>query len=131
MKRGCRSELAGASEQIADRRGVPSPASRSGPAASMSKLSVYLYADSWRCSGRHDVHRVFPFGSRKTWSLNVLPHLVQSNGVVGLATGRRWLLRRDRQERRRHAPGGAPGATLVRRTRLSRHLLENPGIAVG
>jgi hypothetical protein len=20
----------------------------------MSKLSVYLYADSWRCSGRHD-----------------------------------------------------------------------------
>jgi len=36
------------------------------------------------------MHRVFPFGSRKTWSLNVLPRLVQSNGVVGLATGRRW-----------------------------------------
>src|SRR6266852_317419 len=83
-----------AREQIADRRGVQSPASRSGPAASMSKLSAYLYADSWRCSGRQDMHRVFPFGSRKTWSLNVLPHLVQSNGVVGLATGRRWLLRR-------------------------------------
>jgi len=112
-------------------KSVPSPASRSGAGCpACPNFLCICYATPGDASGRHDMHRVFPFGSRKTWSLNVLPHLVQSNGVVGLrpAVGG---CSAGPQERRRHAPGGAPGATLVRRTRLSHHLLENPWDRVG